>query len=85
MTEAVPELSELPEGLVLDAELVACNAAGDPDWSLLCRRVLHGAEAIPIQLVIFDLLAVDGECLLARPYAERRAHHESLGCTGRLG
>ena len=82
MTETLPELEELPAGLVLDAELVAFNAAGDPDWPLLCRRVLHGARAIPLQLVVFDLLAHRGECLLARPYGERRARLESLRLEG---
>jgi len=30
MTAALPELGGLPKGLVLDAELVALNAEGDP-------------------------------------------------------
>ena len=67
---------------MLDCELVAFNAAGDPDWPLLCRRVLHRERAIPIQLMIFDLLAVDGECLLGQPYVERRARLEALSLHG---
>src|SRR3954452_3581095 len=42
MTPMLPELEELPAGLVLDCELVAFNSDGEPDWPLLCRRVLHG-------------------------------------------
>ena len=42
MTAAVPELAELPAGLVLDGELVAFNDDGDPHFPLLSRRVLHG-------------------------------------------
>src|SRR4051794_35647102 len=64
MTEALPELAGLPDGLVVDAELVVFNADGNPDWPLLCRRVPHGERRIPIQLMVFDLLAVDGHCLL---------------------
>jgi bifunctional non-homologous end joining protein LigD len=56
MTAALTELVDLRPGLVLDCELVAFNDAGDPDWPLLCRRVLHRQGAIPIQLMIFDLL-----------------------------
>src|SRR3954451_9684517 len=78
MTPRLPELQSLPAGLVLDCELVAFNDAGDPDWPLLCNRVLHGDSAIPIHLMIFDLLAVDGECLLGQPYGERRARLEAL-------
>jgi bifunctional non-homologous end joining protein LigD len=82
MTPLLPELEDLPPGLVLDAELVAFNADGDPDWPRLCQRVLHGARAIRLQLVVFDLLAESGLCLLARPYAERRARLESLRLEG---
>src|SRR4051794_29600050 len=82
MTPMLPELQDLPPNLVLDCELLVFNAAGDPDWPLLCRRVLHGEDGIPIQLVIFDLLAVDGESLLPRPYSERRVRLEKLGLHG---
>jgi bifunctional non-homologous end joining protein LigD len=71
------ELDGLPEGLVLDCELVAFNVGGDPDWPLLCRRVLHHEGSIPIHLMIFDLLGVDGDCLLGMPFAERRAQLEA--------
>lgn len=77
MTPRLPELRGLPPGLVLDCELIAFNDAGDPDWPLLCSRVLHGEASIPIQLMIFDLLAVDDECLLGQPYGERRARLEA--------
>ena len=60
MTEALPELRGLPEGLVLDGELVAFNKAGDPHFPLLethlePRPLRRGADDG------FDVLAVDGE------------------------
>ena len=59
MSDRVPELRELPPGLVLDGELVAFNDAGAPHWPLVVERVLHGNTAIPLTFVAFDLLRVD--------------------------
>jgi bifunctional non-homologous end joining protein LigD len=36
MTERVPELAELPDGLLLDGELVAFNEGGVPHFPLIC-------------------------------------------------
>lgn len=63
MTERVPELEELPPGLVLDGELVALNGQGAPHWPLLCDRVLHGDSTIPVTFFAFDVLRVDGHDL----------------------
>src|SRR4051794_10172266 len=82
MRPMLPELNDLPAGLVLDCELVAFNPNGDPDWPLLCSRILHGARKIPIQLVIFDLLAIEKECLLSQPYSERRQRLQTLELNG---
>ena len=60
MTEALPELRALPEGLILDGELVAFNKAGDPHFPLIGQRVLHRDRSVQVQLMIFDLLAVGG-------------------------
>ena len=61
MTELLPELEALPKGLVLDGELVAFNDDGDPHFPLLCRRMLHGDRSVPVRLMIFDVLAIEGE------------------------
>ena len=78
MTPMLPELEDLPAGLVLDGELVAFNEEGDPHFPLLSRRVLHGDRTIAVHLMIFDVLAIDGECLLARTHEERRKRLERL-------
>jgi bifunctional non-homologous end joining protein LigD len=72
MTDLVPELADLPPGLVLDGELIAFGEDGLPSFPRLCRRMLAGQRAIQIMFVVFDLLAEDGESLVALPYRARR-------------
>jgi len=71
MTSALPELQNLPSGLVLDGELVAWQG-GDPYFPALCRRMLNGDTSIRVTYVVFDLLGLDGTDLTQRPYDERR-------------
>src|SRR2546421_2264307 len=56
MSERLPELAGLPSGLLLDGELVAFGLDGRPSFPLLNARVLHGRDAIPVTLMIFDVL-----------------------------
>ncbi|MGN6330977.1 MAG: non-homologous end-joining DNA ligase [Motilibacteraceae bacterium] len=87
-----PELAGLPEALgrraVLDGEIVAVNADGRPDFGLLQQRmhVVRPArrllDSVPVCYLVFDLLALDGEVLTGRPYAERRAALEALDLAG---
>ena len=78
MSERVPELRELPPGLVLDGELVAFNDAGAPHWPLVVERVLHGNTAIPLTFVAFDLLRVDGHDVTCNPWSQRRTLLEGI-------
>ena len=80
---AAPELEALPAGLQLDGELVAFDEQGRPAFYRLCRRMLHRDGRIPVVLVAFDVLAVEGEATLRRPFAERRERLEGLGLHGR--
>jgi bifunctional non-homologous end joining protein LigD len=59
MTHAVAELERLPEGLVLDGELIALGDDGLPSFPRISERVLHGRNGIPISYVIFDVLVCD--------------------------
>jgi hypothetical protein len=59
MAERVPELRNLPAGLVLDGEVVAFKQVGAPHWPLVCERVLHRNTSITVSFVIFDVLRVD--------------------------
>lgn len=80
-----PEL-RFPKGeMVLDGELVIVDKSGAEEFDSLQNR-LHPAESrvkmlaeqIPARFRAFDLLALDGEKLLERPFSERRALLEKL-------
>ena len=82
MAERVPELAGLPTGLVLDGELVAFGEDGRPSFPLVGLRVLHSRTGIPVTLVVFDVMRVDGADAMCLPYAERRALLEELDLDG---
>lgn len=84
MTRYFPELVDplrrwLPERAVVDGEVVIAGPGG-LDFDALQNRI-HPAESrvrrlaaeTPASFVAFDLLALDGEDLRPRPFAERRA------------
>jgi bifunctional non-homologous end joining protein LigD len=81
MTQLVPELAGLPDGLMLDGELVAWDD-GAPSFPRLCQRVLHGDASIPVTFLVFDLLYVDGESAMCLPYEGRRALLMELDLAG---
>ncbi|TMF67558.1 MAG: hypothetical protein E6H88_13880 [Chloroflexi bacterium] len=84
----VPELREmsLPEGTLLDGEIVVCDSRGRPSYDLLAGRV--GPKAAkrgrgPV-FVAFDLLYDRGRELLRRPLADRRARLLAAGLGSRV-
>lgn len=79
----IPEMGDarIPEGALLDGELIVCDTRGRPSYELLVGRL--GPRAAkrgrgPI-FVAFDLLYAEGRPLLARPLEERRARLLALG------
>ena len=74
----------LPAGCVVDGEIVVATASGLDFDALQMRlhpaasRVAKLAASSPSSYVAFDLLAVGGESLMARPQAERRKRLEKL-------
>jgi bifunctional non-homologous end joining protein LigD len=92
LTGSFPELRALGEHLgshqvVMDGEIVAFDEKGRPRFQRLQPRI-HAADAgkakrlaaeQPVVYVLFDLLYIDGESLLALPYVERRRRLEALG------
>ena len=88
VTERYPELSELSQAVLaeaatLDGEIVALDRQGHPSFSLLqqrmnvdLRRVPQLRDAVPVTLMLFDVLAltVDGteRRLMRTPYRSRR-------------
>ncbi|MGI3785077.1 MAG: non-homologous end-joining DNA ligase, partial [Janthinobacterium lividum] len=86
--DVVEPLSRLDvRDAVLDGEIVVTDASGRPDFGLLQNRinlsrpadVERATQTWPAQLMVFDVLELDGESLLARPYAGRRAILENMG------
>jgi ATP-dependent DNA ligase len=77
-------LAGVPDGAVLDGEIVIATAAGLDFDALQMRlhpaasRVARLARETPASFVAFDALAADGEDLRPRPQSERRARLERL-------
>ena len=82
-----PELArlEIPDGAMLDGEIVVTDARGRPSYDLLAGRLGPKASRRgtgPI-FVAFDLLYQDGRPLVARPLVERRRRLAALGLAGK--
>src|SRR5439155_26650165 len=71
----VDALADLPEGTVVDGEVVAIDDHGRPDFNLLQN---FRAEASRIQYYVFDLLCWKDRDLTRVPMVERRALLKSL-------
>ena len=65
----VEALAELPEGTVVDGEIVALDDSGRPDFNLLQN---FRSEAQHIHYFIFDLLIFQDRDLTRLPLAKRR-------------
>src|SRR5471032_2348630 len=77
-------LAALPDGCVLDGEIVIATPRGLDFDALQMRlhpaasRVAKLAQETPSAFVAFDALAIDGQDLRALPQSERRARLERL-------
>lgn len=88
VTERFPEVvaaaESLPDGSVLDGEIVAWKAAALAPFQLLQQRIARKsltkkilADA-PVAFIAYDLLEVQGQDLRERPQHERRTQLEAL-------
>src|SRR3954471_2075991 len=77
-------LTALPDGCVVDGEIVIASSRGLDFDALQLRlhpaasRVAKLASETPASFVAFDLLAVDGTDICAAPQSERRTRLEQL-------
>lgn len=85
LTRYFPELSFPAGRYVVDGEILIASDDGREEFGLLqqrihpaASRIARLAEETPAAFAAFDLLAVDGEELIGRPFAERRARLEAL-------
>ena len=88
MTDRFPELARavdfLPDGTVLDGELLAWGENAPLSFNALQKRI--GRKTVPkkiladtpVILAAYDLLEQDGQDMRAKPYAQRRAALEQL-------
>jgi len=92
ITWSYPELQPLataaPPITVLDGEVVAFGDRGQSDFGVLQQRMHVGhptdalLAAVPVLLVVFDLLALGGTGTTALSYGERRELLEAPHLTG---
>jgi bifunctional non-homologous end joining protein LigD len=90
ITAAVPgigALAALGRRVMLDGELVAGAGTAADFYGLLPHLVRrrHPGPTAPVSFWAFDLLWIDDEPLLTRPYFERRERLEALPLTGPCG
>jgi len=87
-TDEFPEISALADHLdglpvILDGELVCLDEQGAPDFHRVRSRLQSRGDRsgrAPATLIVFDVLYLDGQPLLAQPYEERRrVLHDLLG------
>ncbi len=96
ITGAYPELRPLgaalgPVPAVLDGEILALDAHGRASFQLLQSRMglahaparaARRAAEVPVHLVLFDVMHLEGRSLIRLAYARRRSTLEDLGLTG---
>ncbi len=71
---------------ILDGEVVVTDAAGRPNFGLLQHRINltkpadieRAAKTYPAQLMLFDILELNGQSLIKKTYEERREIVENL-------
>ena len=76
--------------LILDGEVIAQDADGTPSFGLLQRRMnvvrpsTELIRTVPVQLYVFDVLAIGQQSTMVLPYLDRRARLDDLALAGSL-
>src|SRR5690349_7191482 len=68
-TSITTALQHLPDGTVIDGEVVALDETGRPAFNALQN---YGSARAPLFYYVFDLIMLDGESLAAEPLSHRR-------------
>ncbi|MFB9558363.1 ATP-dependent DNA ligase [Streptomyces roseoviridis] len=90
-SDLVDAAADLPDGVVMDGELVVW-VEGQMSLEALQRRAVSGGRSaaglaweMPAHFIAFDVLQLEGHELLHLPYGERRARLEELFSDRGLG
>ena len=82
--EVLPALAAIPGEFILDGEILAWRDGRPLPFTALQKRLgrkqpdLWLREEVPVNYLVFDLLAVEGELLLDKPLAARRQRLQEL-------
>lgn len=79
VTSKFPELLQLdiPEGTVLDGEIIVTDSQGKPDFEAMMERFQSKRSAHSIQYCVFDIVYYEGE-RVRLPLIERKALLDSV-------
>ncbi|MCY7780062.1 ATP-dependent DNA ligase [Bacillus haynesii] len=74
VTNKFPELLtlDIPEGTVLDGELIVPGPTGAGDFEAFMERFQSRRSCHPIVFCVFDVLRIDGVSVMSRPLQERK-------------
>lgn len=80
VTSKFPELLsvDIPNGTVLDGEIVVTDSAGKPDFEAMMERFQSKRSAHSIQYVVFDVIYYNGDKVTNKPLIERKEFLESF-------
>lgn len=80
ITSKFPELLNLPvpNGTVLDGEIVVTDQLGRPDFEATMERFMSKSSGHQISFCVFDIMYFNGEKITSLPLLERKAILEDL-------
>ncbi|RFU66722.1 ATP-dependent DNA ligase [Peribacillus glennii] len=80
VTAKFPELQkvDIPDGTILDGEIIVSDTEGKPDFQAMMQRFLSKKSGHNIQYCVFDVIYHEGKKVTHIPLLERKALLQSL-------
>jgi DNA ligase 1 len=63
---------DIPDGTVLDGEIIVPGADDKPDFEAMMARFLSSKNEYSVQYCVFDILYYEGKSVMQRPLIERK-------------